>query len=184
MLHVFMSLSVECKLKTWKTTIGKKKEIKAETQRCALSEKRNFSGPFEDNNSGGFDGETLFFFCIVTHSALRLSFPSTKKYDNERNGRKAMDKEDYVEKHAQAFKPTRELFSCLFWIDCDHFDWFARGVWAIAEITRDSNRCQSNKTSTKSYRSYRAKKNRGVKMRLQQLSSLLFLDQERRWRNF
>lgn len=40
-----------------------KKEIKAEAQRCALSEKREFG--LRNNNS--VDGETLFFFCIVTH---------------------------------------------------------------------------------------------------------------------
>lgn len=64
MINVFMSLSVECKLKTWKTSIGKRKKSKPRLS-GALSQKKNVSfGPRRNNN---VDGETLFFFCIVTH---------------------------------------------------------------------------------------------------------------------
>jgi hypothetical protein len=44
-----------------------KKEIKAEAQRCALSEKRKFWASKQQQKTT-VDGETLFFFCIVTHS--------------------------------------------------------------------------------------------------------------------
>jgi hypothetical protein len=119
MMHVFMSFSVECKLKTWKTTIGKRKKSKLRLS-GALSQK-NVSFGLRNNNKRRPSTVKLFssFALLLT----LFEFVCFSLHEMERNGRKAIDKEDYERVARSKLLSRRESFSrCLFWIDCDHCD--------------------------------------------------------------
>jgi hypothetical protein len=64
--NVFMSLSVECKLKTWKTTIGKRKKSKSRLS-GALSQKNVLGLSTQQQTLGEtlFSSFALLLFCFV-----------------------------------------------------------------------------------------------------------------------
>lgn len=184
MLHVFMSLSVECKLKTWKTTIGKKKEIKSETQRCALSEKRNFSGPSKTTTVAASAVKLFSSFALFLTLPYVWVFPPQKSTTT-----KEMEERRWIKK--TSLRSTLKLLSRR-----ESFSRVSFGLIAITlidlreafEQLRKSREIQIAvnpiKLAQKVIDLIVQRKKRGVKVRLQQFSSLLFLDQERRWRNF
>lgn len=125
-----------------------KKETQVEAQQCALSEKCAWA--FDNNKNTTQLRWNSFFLLLHCYSF----FPSTKK----RNGRNVIGKDDNVEQHAQALGWQESFSRVSFWIDGVLRDWFARDVWAIAEITEIQSRHSKVKTSTKREREKKSSK--------------------------